>query len=215
MNMLIMGLPGVGKGTQADRIVSEYNVSHISTGNMFRKEMSTDSKLGNELSSFINSGKLVPDELTIRLLKNEIEKPEHKNGFLLDGFPRTIVQAQSLNEMLKSNNIKLDCVISLEIDEEIIIERLVNRVVCPSCGSSFHNLYVKPIVEGICDKCGDKLITREDDKIENIKTRMTVAKEQTIPVIDFYKKLNMVNTIKLNDHETADEVFNKIKMSLL
>ena len=211
MNLLITGLPGVGKGTQSDFIVEAFNVKHLSTGNLFRNEIASGSELGKELASYMDQGKLVPDELTIKILQKEILNGKYDNGFLLDGFPRTISQAKYLDVMLKDNGIKLDKVISLELDENIIINRLVNRLFCPSCQSTFHKLYAKPIQEGICDKCGSDLIQREDDKLESITKRLGVANEQTLPVIEHYLKQGNVATIQMAENDNEQMVFSKIE----
>lgn len=214
MNLLITGLPGVGKGTQSEKIVSEYGVKHLSTGDLFRSEISQKTSLGLEAKGYIDQGQLVPDEVTIKMLKSELSKEEYKNGFLLDGFPRTIAQAEFLNKMLEESNMKLDGVIALDLDEEVIIERLVNRLVCPKCSASYHKLFVKPAVEGICDKCGAELVQRDDDKLESITKRLSVAKEQTLPVVDFYEELGKVYSIKMAKEDTEAQVFDKIKRVL-
>lgn len=214
MNLLITGLPGVGKGTQSEKIVSEYGVKHLSTGDLFRSEISQKTSLGLEAKGYIDQGQLVPDEVTIKMLKSELSKEEYKNGFLLDGFPRTIAQAEFLNKMLEESNMNLDGVIALDLDEEVIIERLVNRLVCPKCSASYHKLFVKPAVEGICDKCGAELVQRDDDKLESITKRLSVAKEQTLPVVDFYEELGKVYSIKMAKEDTEAQVFDKIKRVL-
>lgn len=214
MNLLITGLPGVGKGTQADKIVEKYGVKHLSTGNLFRAEIATKSELGSELKVFIDAGNLVPDELTIKIFKNELLKPEYANGFLLDGFPRTIAQAKSLVEMFEQENITLDAVIALELDEDVIIERIVNRLACLKCGSTYHKLFLKPVADGICDKCGEKLVQRNDDTLEAVTNRLEVTNAQTVPVIEFYEKLNLVKTIKMQSTDSVDIVFSKISGEL-
>ncbi len=214
MNLIITGLPGVGKGTQADKIVEKYNVKHLSTGNLFRAEIATGSELGLELKGILDAGNLVPDELTIKIFKNEVKKPEYDNGFLLDGFPRTKAQAEALDKMLKEENIILDGVIALELDEEVIIERIVNRLVCLKCGSTYHKIYVKPDVENICDNCGEELHQRADDKLEAVENRLSVAKSQTLPVIEYYENLDAVDFIKMDKSDSTDEVFVKISSVL-
>ncbi len=214
MNLIITGLPGVGKGTQADKIVEKYNVKHLSTGNLFRAEIATGSKLGLELKEILDAGDLVPDELTIKIFKSELNKPEYANGFLLDGFPRTIAQAEAFGEMLKEDDIKLDGVIALELDEEVIIERIVNRLVCLKCGSTFHTIFVKPEVEGICDNCGEPLHQRPDDTLDAVQNRLEVARSQTLPVIEYYDNLNAVEYIKMVKEDSTEEVFSKIEKVL-
>lgn len=210
MNLLITGLPGAGKGTQSENIVKQYGVVHLSTGDLFRHEISNKTDLGLEAKSFIDNGQLVPDQLTIKMLEKELLQEKYSNGFLLDGFPRTIAQAEFLDKMLVENKINLDGVIALDLAEDIIIERLVNRLYCPKCSSTFHKIFVKPQVEGICDKCGTELIQREDDKLESIKKRLAVANEQTMPVVDYYREQNKVFDIKMAKEDTETQVFDKI-----
>ncbi len=214
MNLLITGLPGVGKGTQSENIVKEYGVVHLSTGNLFRSEISNQTELGIEAKNYIDQGQLVPDELTIKMLEQEIKKDQYKNGFLLDGFPRTIAQAEFLDKMLADNGLNLDGVIALDLDEEVIIERLVNRLVCPKCQASYHKLFIKPAVEWVCDKDGTELIQRDDDKLESIEKRLAVAKEQTMPVVDYYQAQNKVFSIKMTKSDTESQVFDKIRKVL-
>lgn len=208
MIVLLTGLPGVGKGTQADLIVQKYKIGHLSTGNVFRELMQTESPLSTELKTYINAGNLVPDELTIKVLQEEIKKDKYQNGFLLDGFPRTVKQAEFLDQMLKEENLKLDYVINLYLEDQVIKERLVNRLFCPNCQSTFHKLYLPPKVEGTCDKCGSNLIQREDDKIDKIEQRLKVAKEQTIPVLEYYKE--EVKTID-SDNKDTQTIFKEIE----
>ncbi len=210
MNLLITGLPGVGKGTQSDLIVEKYNVVHLSTGDLFRAEIGGKTELGLEAKNFIDQGQLVPDEVTIKMLASELSKEKYQSGFLLDGFPRTINQAQYLDKMLEEKGLTLDGVIALDLAEEIIIERLVNRLVCPKCGTSYHKLFAKPTAEWICDKCGTELIQREDDKLESITKRLAVAKEQTLPVVDYYQEQGKVYNINMTKDNTVSEVFDKI-----
>ncbi len=207
MIIILTGLPGVGKGTQADKIVEKYNVKHLATGNIFRELMTKESELANELNSYISCGNLVPDELTIKILSQEMSKYDVE-GFLFDGFPRTVKQAEFLDDLLKEKGLKLDYVINLELDEEIIKDRLVNRLFCPSCQSTYHKTLMPPKVEGKCDKCGTDLIQREDDKLEKIESRLEVGKKQTLPVINYYK--DKVSTIDINN-KSKEEVFVEIE----
>lgn len=207
MIILLTGLPGVGKGTQADLLVDKYNIQHLSTGNVFRALMKEETELAKELNNYIKEGKLVPDELTIKILKQELQKEEYKNGFLLDGFPRTTNQAKALDDMLADEKLKLDYIINLHLSEIIIKERLIGRLFCPSCQTTYHKTLIPPKVEGVCDRCSSKLIIREDDKPEKILNRLEVAKEQTLPVIDYYgDNVNTIETENLN----KNEVFSKI-----
>ncbi len=214
MNLLITGLPGVGKGTQSENIVKEYGVVHLSTGNLFRAEISNKTDLGVEAKGYIDNGQLVPDELTIKMLEKELLSEKYSAGFLLDGFPRTIAQAEFLDKMLVENNIKLDGVIALDLNEDIIIERLVNRLVCPKCQSTYHKIFVKPTVEWVCDNCQTELVQREDDKLESIQKRLAVANEQTMPVVEYYRNQGKVLDVKMEKEDTESQVFDKIKRVL-
>ncbi|MFA6662465.1 MAG: adenylate kinase [Bacilli bacterium] len=194
MRLIIIGPPGAGKGTQAALIKKQYNIPHISTGDMFREAIKNMTMLGLKAKEVIDQGKLVPDEVTINLVKERIAKPDCKNGFLLDGFPRTIAQAASFDKILHDLNIKLDAVIDMEVSDEIIINRIVGRRVCPNCGAGYHVTNLKPKREGICDVCGSTLIHRKDDTREIIKTRLSVYKNQTMPLLNYYKKQGLVKS---------------------
>lgn len=208
MIILLTGLPGVGKGTQAELIVKKYKIEHLSTGNIFRTLMNQTNELSLELKSYINQGNLVPDELTIKILQNEIKKPQYQNGFLLDGFPRTVEQAKFLDELLTTENITLDHIINLYLDNEIIKDRLVNRLFCPKCQATFHTTQIPPKKVGICDNCQSELIQRDDDKPEKIVQRIAVAKEQTVPVLDHYG--DKVKTVDTNG-KSKGEIFAEIE----
>lgn len=205
MIIILTGLPGVGKGTQADKIVEKYNVGHLATGNVFRNLMKQKNELSDELNSYISQGNLVPDELTVRILKEEIKDKKYSNGILFDGFPRTLNQANELNLMLSTMNLSIDKVINLHLKEDIIKDRLSSRLYCPNCQTTFNKLFLLPKVDGICDKCSHELIQRDDDKIEKIEQRLVVAKEQTVPVIEFYKK--NLETIDIENKSVTDVFF--------
>jgi len=194
MRLIIIGPPGAGKGTQAALIKKQYNIPHISTGDMFREAIKNMTMLGMKAKEIIDQGKLVPDEVTVNLVKERIAKPDCKNGFLLDGFPRTIAQAASFDKILHDLNIKLDAVIDMEVSDEIIINRIVGRRVCPNCGAGYHVTNLKPKQEGVCDVCGHKLIHRKDDTREIIKTRLSVYKNQTMPLLNYYEKQGLVRS---------------------
>lgn len=188
MNCVFLGPPGAGKGTLALEVAGEYGMVHISTGDLFRKAIKDGTELGKKIKSVIDSGALVSDDLTIALLKERLDKNDWKeHGFILDGFPRTVPQADAL-----SNIVKLDYVINLEISDEEVIERLSGRRVCSGCGKSFHIKFMKPKKEGICDSCASSLITREDDKREAIQKRLETYAKQTQPLIQYYKKANLL-----------------------
>lgn len=210
MISLIMGLPGAGKGTQAELLQKEYNMEHLSTGNLFRNITKESSDLAKEIKGYIDAGDLVPDDVTAKLLESELKKEKYAKGFLLDGFPRNLNQAKVLDELFTKMNIKIDNIIFLDIDKEIIVKRLSNRLTCPNCQATYHKINNKPKQEGICDVCGTKLIQRVDDEPERIENRMEIAKSETLPVIDFYK--TEYNVIEIDAQEkTIDVVFKEIK----
>ena len=195
MRLLIMGAPGAGKGTQATLIREHYNIPHISTGDMFRQAMASDSELGRLAKSYIDKGNLVPDDVTINIVKDRLSQDDCKKGFLLDGFPRTIEQAIALDKLLKELNVKLDAVINIAVDDSVLIERISGRRVCPNCGASFHLVVSKPKVEGICDVCGHALIHRDDDKPETLKVRLNNYYKKTEPVLSYFEKQGLVKDI--------------------
>ena len=209
MKLLIMGRPGAGKGTQAVNIKEYYNIPHISTGDMFRAAIKNQTKLGLLAKSYMDQGGLVPDEVTIGLVKERLLEDDCKNGFLLDGFPRTIAQAEALDEFLNTNGIKLDAVLDVNVPAEKLIRRMVGRRVCKTCGATFHVEFNAPKVEGICDNCGAKLIQRPDDTEETAVNRLAVYDQNTAPLLDFYAKKNLLKTV--NGDQPLDKVFDDIK----
>lgn len=212
MRLVIMGPPGAGKGTQAALIKEAYNIPHISTGDMFREAISNKTALGIEAKKNIDKGMLVPDSITISLVKERLSQSDCKKGFLLDGFPRTIAQAQALDEILKELNIKLDAVINIDVDFNVLVDRIIGRRVCPKCGASFHIVNQPPKKEGICDACGATLVQRKDDTKETVVTRLDVYTNQTKPLLDYYNKQGIVkNVCGLGD---IDVIFSNIKKSL-
>lgn len=212
MRLVIMGPPGAGKGTQAALIKEAYNIPHISTGDMFREAISNKTALGIEAKKNIDKGMLVPDSVTISLVKERLSQSDCKKGFLLDGFPRTIAQAQALDEILKELNIKLDAVINIDVDFNVLVDRIIGRRVCPKCGASFHIVNQPPKKEGICDACGATLVQRKDDTKETVVTRLDVYTNQTKPLLDYYNKQGIVKKVcGLGD---IDVIFSNIKKSL-
>ncbi|WP_100012667.1 adenylate kinase [Lentibacillus sediminis] len=212
MNLILMGLPGAGKGTQAEKINAEYGIPHISTGDMFRLAIKEGTDLGKKAKEYMDQGELVPDEVTIGIVRERLNKDDCKNGFLLDGFPRTIAQADALEEILTEMNDELDKVVHVDVPEEQLVERLSGRRVCPTCGTTYHVLYNPPEKEGICDKDGTELIQREDDKPETVKNRLSVNMEQQKPLLDYYQEKGYLVTV--NGDQEIDEVFRGIQAKI-
>ncbi len=212
MRLLIMGAPGAGKGTQAALIKEAYNIKHISTGDMFRKAISEKTPTGIEAKSYIDQGKLVPDSVTNKLVRERLSEKDCENGFLLDGYPRNLAQAEELDKILKDLGIKLDAVINVSVDDNFLIERITGRRTCTKCGASYHISFNKPKVEGICDECGSTLIQRPDDSEETIKNRLSVYYEKTKPVLDYYEAQNIVKNV--DGIGEINEIFEKIKKEL-
>ena len=209
MRLLIMGAPGAGKGTQAALIKEAYNIKHISTGDMFRKAISEKTPTGIEAKSYIDQGKLVPDSVTNKLVRERLSEKDCENGFLLDGYPRNLAQAEELDKILKDLGIKLDAVINVSVDDNFLIERITGR---RTCTKSYHVSFNKPKVEGICDECGSTLIQRPDDSEETIKNRLSVYYEKTKPVLDYYEAQNIVKNV--DGIGEINEIFEKIKKEL-
>lgn len=212
MKLLIMGRPGAGKGTQAVNIKDYYNIPHISTGDMFRAAMKNETKLGLTAKGYMEKGLLVPDEVTIGIVQERLLEDDCKNGFLLDGFPRTIAQAEALEEFLKANGIALDAVLDVNVPAEILIRRMVGRRVCKGCGATYHVEFNAPKQEGICDNCGTPLIQRADDTEATAKNRLEVYDTQTAPLLEFYSKQGILKTV--DGDQALDKVFEDIKAVL-
>lgn len=208
MNLILMGLPGAGKGTQAEKIVEKYDIPHISTGDMFRSAIKEGTELGKKAKSYMDEGALVPDEVTIGIVKERLSKPDCEKGFLLDGFPRTVAQADALETLLDDLNTKLDYVLHVSVPEEKLVDRLTGRRICPECGATYHVEFNPPKEEGICDNDGAKLIQREDDQPETVKNRLSVNSEQMKPLLDFYREKGYL--VEVNGDQDIDVVFNQI-----
>jgi len=207
-----MGLPGAGKGTQAEKINEKYDIPHISTGDMFRLAIKEGTPLGKEAQTYMDEGALVPDEVTSGIVKERLAMDDCKDGYLLDGFPRTIPQAEALEEITTELNRELDYVIHVDVPEDKLLERLTGRRVCPSCGSSYHVIYNPPKVDGVCDKDGATLEQRDDDTEETVQKRLDVNIEQAKPLLDFYKDKGILITV--NGDQSIDQVFADIEAKL-
>lgn len=195
MKIIMLGAPGAGKGTQAKMIADKYSLPHISTGDIFRANIKNGTELGMEAKKYMDQGLLVPDELTVKILLDRVEHEDCKNGYVLDGFPRTIPQATVLENALNERGEKIDYAIDVAVPDENIINRMSGRRACLACGATFHIAHVPPKTEGICDRCGGELILRDDDKPETVKNRLHVYHEQTQPLIDFYSERNVLKTV--------------------
>lgn len=212
LRAVLLGPPGSGKGTQAVRLVEKYEIPHISTGDIFRKNIKEGTELGKKAQEYMNAGALVPDELVVDLVKDRLQQDDCKNGFLLDGFPRTIFQAEKLDEFLSESNLKMDIVINLKVEKEALIKRLTGRRVCKDCGASYHIVNIPPKKEGVCDICGGELIQRKDDNIETVENRINVYEEQTAPLIGYYKEAGSL--VDFDGEASLDEVFDAIVQAI-
>lgn len=209
MNLILLGPPGAGKGTQAARITEKYNIPQISTGDIFREHIKKGTELGQKAQEYMNRGELVPDCLVITIAIKRIKEPDCKNGFLFDGFPRTIEQAQALDDYLARYHKKIDHVLYVYAEPELIMKRMSGRVVCRNCGASYHIITLPPKKEGICDLCGGELFHREDDKPETVKHRMEVYEAQTRPLIEYYKEKGLL--VPLDGIKDVDVLFAEIE----
>ena len=195
MNIILMGLPGAGKGTQASEIVKKFPIPHISTGDMFRKAIKDETDLGKEAKSYMDRGELVPDEVTVGIVKERISEDDAKKGFLLDGFPRTIDQAEALNDIMSELGRNIDAVINIEVPEEELMNRLTGRRICEKCGTTYHLVFNPPKVDGICDIDGGKLYQRADDNPETVSNRLNVNVKQSKPILEYYNEKGVLKNI--------------------
>ena len=195
MKIIMLGAPGAGKGTQAIMIADKYGIPHVSTGDIFRANIKNNTPLGQEAKTYMDKGALVPDELTVKILLDRVAKDDCKNGYVLDGFPRTIVQADVLKKALSELGEKVDYAINVDVPDENIVKRMGGRRACTKCGATYHIEHVPPKKEGICDNCGEALVLRDDDKPETVKKRLSVYHEQTQPLIEYYEKEGVLKNV--------------------
>lgn len=208
MRLVLLGPPGAGKGTQASAIVKKYNIPHISTGDIFRANIKEGTALGVKAKEYMDKGLLVPDELVVSIVKDRLTKEDCKNGFLLDGFPRTVNQAEALDVELAAMGIKLDGVVNIEADSKILIERAVGRRICKECGATYHIKFNPPKVEGLCDNDKTALFQRDDDVEETVATRINVYENQTLPLIEYYNNKGLL--LNVDGIKPIDEVSSMI-----
>ena len=199
MVIIMLGAPGTGKGSISQILKDKLNITHVASGDMFRKYSSEDSELGREINSYLSTGRLVPDELTIKMIKERLVEPDVKEGVILDGFPRTKAQAKALDEMLEKEGKQVDLVVDLDSPKEEILERIVNRRICRECKTVYNTKLNKPKVEGVCDKCGGELYQREDDTVEKVQNRIEVYKKETKPLEDYYARTGKLFKIEITE----------------
>ncbi|MCT7678983.1 MAG: adenylate kinase [Lactobacillus iners] len=209
INLILLGLPGAGKGTASERIVDEFHLAHISTGDMFREAIANETPVGLEAKSYIDNGNLVPDEVTAKLVEERLQQKDTEKGFVLDGFPRTAVQAELLEDITKRLDKRLTNVISIDVSEDVLIKRLSARYMCKACGATYNKISNPTKVEGKCDRCGgSEFYQRDDDKPEVVKNRLEVNKKMNTPLKDFYDKKGILSSV--NGEQTPDKVFKEI-----
>lgn len=213
MNVILMGPPGAGKGTQAQLITTLYNIPHISTGDMFREAVTKGTELGKKAKAFMDAGQLVPDEVTIGLMGERLAQPDCESGFLMDGFPRTINQADALDELLAGIGKKLDLVINIHVPTGVLIERMTGRLTCPQCKTVYHKVFQPPKQDGVCDKCGSGLQQRSDDTaVDTIKNRLEVYNQETSPLLEYYRQKGIL--AEVDGQRPQGQVFDDIRIYL-
>jgi len=211
-NIILLGAPGSGKGTQAENISKRYGIPQLSTGEVFRANIKAGTELGKQAKSYIDSGRLVPDEVTVGLVASKLAEPEFANGFILDGFPRNIPQAEALDAFLAADGRKINVVASIYVDDETIVKRLSGRRLCQNCGKSYHTFYNPPATEGVCDACGGTVAQRDDDREETIRDRLAVYYAQTAPLIERYGKLGLF--VQTTGHERVEDTTGEMAAAL-
>lgn len=212
MDLILMGLPGAGKGTQAERIADTYGIPHISTGDMFRAAIKEKTGLGRKAKLYMDAGDLVPDEVTIGIVRERLRKDDCQKGFLLDGFPRTVDQAKALEDILTTADRQLDCVLYIDVDKAQLLKRLSGRRICSGCGTAYHIIFNPPETENVCDQCGARLYQREDDRQETVKNRLDVNQKQLQPLLEFYRERGSLYTV--NGNRSINAVFADIDKRL-
>lgn len=212
MIYILLGPPGAGKGTQAKKMVADYGIVHISTGDIFRENIKNETELGKKVKDILARGELVSDDLTNGIVFDRLSKDDCANGFLLDGYPRNLVQARALDEWLEENDLKVDNVLDIQADPELLVKRVSGRRVCPKCGHSYHITNEPPKVEGVCDVCGTNIIQRPDDKEETIQSRIEIYEKQTKPLVEYYE--NQGKILYFDGNKSIEEVYNDVKDSL-
>ncbi|MHA1595492.1 MAG: adenylate kinase [Candidatus Baldrarchaeia archaeon] len=208
MRIILFGPPGAGKGTQAKKLSEVFGIPHIATGDILREEVARGTELGKLAKSYMDRGELVPDDIIIRIIEERLKREDCRNGFILDGFPRTMAQAEALDDLLRRLNIKLDAVINLEVSDDEVVRRLSYRRICKKCGKIYHLMFDPPKEDNICDMCGGELYQRDDDKEEVIRNRLEVYRKQTLPLLKYYEEKGLL--ININGERSIDEVFNDI-----
>ncbi|MFP4077644.1 MAG: adenylate kinase [Candidatus Izemoplasmataceae bacterium] len=212
MKILLMGPPGAGKGSQAQRLIDDYNLSHISTGEMFREAYKKGEPLGIEAMRYIKDGNLVSDDITNEIVRKRLLENDDEDNFLLDGYPRTVDQAKALDEILEAMNSRLTAAINIVVDKDVILERMVGRRVCKHCGQTYHTKFKPPKVEGVCDECGGELYQREDDKPASVRNRLRIYESKTRPIIDYYKGRGLL--VNINGMQSFEAVYRDIVKAL-
>lgn len=208
MNIILLGPPGAGKGTQAERMIERYKIPQISTGDMLRAAVAAGTELGKTAKEYMDKGQLLPDEIVIGIVDERLKEDDCKNGYMLDGFPRTVAQAEALDEALNKAGSQIDHVVSIDVPDEELVKRLTGRRACKGCSAGYHVMFKPPKKEGVCDNCGGELYQRDDDNEETVKNRLNVYKEQTMPLIDYYQAQGKIRPI--DGVGSLDEVFERI-----